>query len=323
MKRREFIAGTAALLVSPRRLRAQGTRRRIGYLGGTQNWAIVEVWRARLRDLGWIEGKNLIVDYRFFEGHTERIPALVAELVALKPDLLLATNPQAAVALKSATDSIPIVFVSVADPVGLGLVQSLPRPGGNITGVATMVPEDFLAKRIQLLQELVTGASKIALLINPGNQMHRLIVAQYVSGTARRLGVTLLTVEATTPDEIDAAFVSAAAQHADAIVDIGDTLTIQQAPRVIALAAKYRLPATYLFRQSANEGGLTVYGPDLADLFRRAADYVDKILKGTKPSDLPVEQPTKFELVINLKTAKALGLTVPPSLLVRANEVIE
>jgi putative ABC transport system substrate-binding protein len=323
MKRREFIAGTAALLVSPRRLRAQGTRRRIGYLGGTQNWAIVEVWRARLRDLGWIEGKNLIVDYRFFEGHTERIPALVAELVALKPDLLLATNPQAAVALKSATDSIPIVFVSVADPVGLGLVQSLPRPGGNITGVATMVPEDFLAKRIQLLQELVTGASKIALLINPGNQMHRLIVAQYVSGTARRLGVTLLTVEATTPDEIDAAFVSAAAQHADAIVDIGDTLTIQQAPRVIALAAKYRLPATYLFRQSANEGGLTVYGPDLADLSRRAADYVDKILKGTKPSDLPVEQPTKFELVINLKTAKALGLTVPPSLLVRANEVIE
>ena len=323
MKRREFIAATAALLISPQRLRAQGTFRRIGYLGGTQNWAIVEAWRARLRDHGWIEGKNLIVDYRFHEGHAERIPALAAELVALKPDLLLATNPQAAVALKSATDNIPIVFVAVADPVGLGLVQSLSRPGGNITGLATMVPEDFLAKRIQLLQELVSGASKIALLVNPGNQMHRLIVAQYVSVTALKLGVTLLTVEATTPEEIDAAFASAAAQHADAIVDIGDTLTIQQAPRVVALAAKHRLPTTYLFRQSANEGGLTVYGPDLADLFRRAADYVDKILKGAKPADLPVEQPTKFELVINMKTAKALGLTVPPSLLIRADEVIE
>ena len=322
MKRREFIAGTAALLVSPPRLRAQGAPRRVGYLGGTQNWAIVEVWRTRLRDRGWIEGKNLIVDYRYFEGHTERIPALTAELVALKPDLLVGSGPQAAIALKSAATTIPIVFVGVADPVGLGLVQSLSRPGGNITGLATLVPEDFLAKRIQILQDLVAGASKIALLIIPGNPMHRLI-AEYVPGTARKLGVTLLIVEATTPEELDAAFASAAAQHADAIVDVGDTLTIQQAPRVVALAAKYRLPATYLYRQSANEGGLIVYGPDLADLFRRAADYVDKILKGAKPSDLPVEQPTKFELVINLKTAKALGLTVPPSILGPADEVIE
>src|SRR5258706_8096037 len=269
MKRREFIAGTAALLVSVRRSGAQGTPHRIGYLGGTQNWAIVEVWRARLRDLGWIEGKNLIVDYRFFEGHTERIPALVAELVALKPDLLVCSSPQAALALKATTATIPIVFVGVADPIGLGLVQSLSRPGGNITGLATMVPEDFLAKRIQLLQDLVAGASKIALLVNPGNQMHRLIVTEYVPGTARKLGVTLLIVEATTPEEIDAAFASAAAQHADAIVDVGDILTIQQAPRVVALAAKYRLPATYLFRQSANEAGLIVYGPALAALFLR------------------------------------------------------
>jgi putative ABC transport system substrate-binding protein len=186
-----------------------------------------------------------------------------------------------------------------------------------------MVPEDFLAKRIQIIQDLVAGASKIALLVNPGNQMHRLIVAEYVAGTARKLGVALLIVEATTPEELDAAFASAAAQHADAIVDVGDTLTIQQAARVIALAAKHHLPATYLYRQSANEGGLIVYGPDLADLFRRAAGYVDKILKGAKPSDVPVEQPTKFELVINMKTAKALGLTVPPSLLVGADEIIE
>ena len=253
MKRREFIAGTAALLVSPRHVQAQGKPRRIGYLGGFE---FPPTLRSGIGEKGWIEGKNLIVDYRYFEGHAERIPALAAELVALKPDLLIGSGPQIAVALKSATATIPIVFVGVADPVGLGLVQSLSRPGGNITGLATLVPEDFLAKRIQLLQDLVAGASKIALLVNPGNQMHRLIITEYVPGTARKLGVTLLIVEATTPEEIDAAFASAAAQHADAIVDVGDILTIQQAPRVVALAAKYRLPATYLFRQSANEGGV-------------------------------------------------------------------
>ena len=323
MKRRDFIAAIAALLASTRHVRAQGTLRRVGYLGGSRDGSIVKVWQESLRDHGWIEGRNVIIDYRYFEGHVERIPALLAELAALKPDLLVGSGPQAAVALKSTTATIPIVFVGVADPIGLGLVQSLSRPGGNITGLATMVPQDFLAKRIQLLQELVPGASKIALLIVPGNPMHRLIVAEYVADAARKLGVALLIVEATTPEEIDAAFASAAAQHADAIVDVGDTLTIQQAPRVIALAAKFRLPANYLYRLYANQGGLVVYGPDLSDLFRRAAGYLDKILKGTKPADLPVEQPTKFELVINMKTAKALGLTVPPSILASADEVIE
>jgi putative ABC transport system substrate-binding protein len=255
MKRREFIAATAALSVSPRRLWAQGTPRRVGVLSGFQNLQILKGFHESLRGHGWIEGKNLIIDYRYFEGHAERIPALAAELVALKPDLLIGSGPQIAVALKSATATIPIVFVAVADPVGLSLVQSLSRPGGNITGLATMVPEDFLAKRIQILQDLVVGASKIALLVNPGNPIHRLIVAEYVPGTARRLGVTLLIVEATTPEEIDAAVASAAAQHADAIVDVGDILTVRQAPRVVALAAKYRLPATYLYRQSAKEGG--------------------------------------------------------------------
>jgi putative ABC transport system substrate-binding protein len=322
MNRRDFIAGTAALLVSPRRSWAQGTPRRVGYLGGSRDGSIFKVWQESLRDRGWVDGKNVIIDYRYWEGHAERIPALAAELVALRPDLLVSSRPQATVALKSATATIPIVFVSVADPVGLGLVQSLSRPGGNITGLATMVPDDFLAKRIQILQDLA-GASKIALLVNPSNQMHRLLGVEQSARIARNLGVALLIVEATTPEEIDAAFASAAAQHADAIVDVGDTLTILQAPRVIALAAKYHLPANYLYRLYANQGGLTVYGPDLADLFRRTAGYVDKILKGTKAADLPVEQPTKFELVINMKTAKALGLTVPPSILVRADEVIE
>jgi putative ABC transport system substrate-binding protein len=323
MKRRDFIAATAALLVSPRVLRAQGTPRRIGCFGIFLENApnILEAWRSGLRERGWIEGKNLFVEYRYTQP-TDRYPALVAELTALRPDLVVGAGPQAAVALKSATATIPIVFVGVADPVGLGLVQSLARPGGNITGLATFVPGDFTSKGVEILRELVPGASKIALLVNPGNPIHRLIVAEEIPRTARNLGVALPVVEATTAEELDMAFASAAAQHADAIMVFADPLTNFQAPRVVALAAKYHLPASYLFRQFAN-GGLVVYGPHLADLFHRAGGYVDKILKGTKPSDLPVEQPTKFELVINMKTAKALGLTVPPSLLVRADEVIE
>jgi putative ABC transport system substrate-binding protein len=323
MKRREFIAATAALLVLPRRLWAQGTPRRVGVLGGTQILPIQKVFVESLRGHGWIEGKNLIIDYRYFEDHPERMPALAAELVALKPDLLIGTNPRTAVALKSAIATIPIVFVAVADPVGLGLVQSLSRPGGNVTGLADFVPGQFTSKGIEILRELVPTASKIAILVNPGNPMHRMAVAEELPQTAQKLGVALPIFEATTAEELDVAFASAAAQRADAIVPFGDPLTLRHAPRIIALAAKHHLPASYLFRLFVTNGGLISYGPDFADLFRRAGGYVDKILKGTKPTDLPVEQPTKFELVINMKTAKALGLTVPPSLLVRADEVIE
>jgi putative ABC transport system substrate-binding protein len=323
MKRREFIAASATLLVSPRRSWAQGTPRRVGYLDpAIQNLPLFKVWLDGLRDHGWIEGKNLIIDYRSAEGHAERIPPLAAELVALKPDLLVGPSPQVALALKSATATIPIVFVAVFDPVAGGLVQSLSRPGGNVTGLATYAPGDWIAKRIEILRELVPGASKIALLVNPGNPMHRLVLANEVSSAARSLGVALPIVEATTADELDTAFASAAAQHADAMIVFGDNLTGQEAPRVTALAANHHLPAIYLFRQFAT-GGLIVYGPDFADLLRRTGGYVDKILKGTKPADLPVEQPTKFEIVINMKTARTLGLTVPPALLVRADELIE
>jgi putative ABC transport system substrate-binding protein len=322
MRRREFIAATAALLVSPRRSPAQGTRRRLGFLAINESAPTIQnAWLDGLQSHGWIEGKNLIIEYRYAQSQ-DRLPTLAAELAALSPDLLIASAPQPAVALKSATASIPIVFVAVFDPVAIGLVQSLSRPGGNITGLATYVPGDFVAKRIEILREMVPSASKIAILINPGNPVHRLVVAEEVPSTIRNLGVALPIVEATTAEELDIAFASVAVQHADAIIVFGDPLTISQAPRVIALAAHHHLPAIYLFRQFAN-GGLIVYGPDLTDLWRRAGSYVDKILKGTKPSDLPVEQPTKFELVINMKTAKALGLTVPPSLLVRADEVIE
>ena len=323
MKRREFIAATAALLVWPRRSWAQGTRRRLGVLVygervTTMNTALLN----GLRDQGWIDGRNLIIEYRYAQSQ-DRLSASAAALVALSPDLLIAGSPQTAIALKSATASIPIVFVSVADPVGIGLVQSLSRPGGNITGLSTFVPGQFISKHVETLRELVPTASNIAILVNPGNPMHRLTVAEELPQTARKLGVALPIVEATTVEELDIAFASAAAQHVDAILPFSDPLTVINAPRVIALAAEHRLPALYLFRLFATNGGLISYGPDLADLFRRAGGYVDKILKGTKPSDLPVEQPTKFELVINMRTAKALGLIVPPSLLARADEVIE
>ncbi len=322
MKRREFIAATAALLVSPPRSLAQGTRRRVGFLAmDVVPPTIQNAWLDGLRNHGWIDGRNLIIEYRYAKTQ-DRVPAFAAELIALSPDLLIAPNPQAAVALKSATANIPIVFVTVADPVGLGLVQSLSRPGGNITGLATSVP-GFSGKMVETLREMVPTASKIVMLVNPSNPIHRLIVAEELPQTAQKLGVALPIVEATTAEELDTAFASAAAQHADAIVPFGDALTVNNAARVTALAAEYHLPALYLFRQFATNGGLISYGPDIADLFFRAGSYVDKILKGTKPSDLPVEQPTKFELVINLKTAKALGLTVPPSMLVRADEVIE
>jgi putative tryptophan/tyrosine transport system substrate-binding protein len=323
MKRREFIAASAALLVPPRRSWAQGTPRRIGFLGA---WAdepardpVHAAWLSGLREKGWIEGKNLLVEYRFAP---DRLPALAAELVALTPDLIIAPGPQAALALKSATATIPIVFVAIANPVAIGLIQSLSHPGGNMTGLTSLVPGDFLAKQVEILRELIPSAPKISLLVNPGNPMHRLALDDEIPRAARNLGVELPTVEATKAEELDVAFASAVGQRADAIMVFGDYLTLFQAPRVIALAAKHHLPAIYLFRQFAN-GGLIIYGPDLADVFRRAGGYVDKILKGTKPSDLPVEQPTKFELVINMKTAKALGLTVPPSLLIRADEVIE
>ncbi|AMA59630.1 ABC transporter substrate-binding protein [Bradyrhizobium sp. CCGE-LA001] len=325
MQRRTFIAGTAALLISLRCSRAQGKRRRLGFLalgdgsGKALNQAELALFDG-LRRHGWIDGENLAVEYRFSQP-PDRLSSSVDELIALRPDVLIAAGPRAAEALKSAAATIPIVFVAVFDPVGLGLVRSLSRPGGNITGLATSQGV-ALSKSIDILRELVPGASNIAILVNRGNPMHRLVLAEEVPRTARNLGIALQIVEATTPEELDTAFASAADQRAEALIVLGDALTVVQGPRVVELAAKHRLPALHLWRQFAI-GGLIVYGPDVTELFRRAGAYVDKIFKGAKPADIPVELPIKYELVINMRTAKALGLSVPTSLLLRADEVIE
>lgn len=329
MNRREFIAVTAALLVSPRHSWAQTKPRRIGFLGVGKldlagNWrepALQKAWLDGLRDHGWIDGRNLIIEYRLADS-PDRLPAFAAELVALSPDLLIGSTLPATLALKSATASIPILFVGSSYPERFGLVQSVSHPGGNITGLALVVPR-FLGKLIGILREIIPTVSKIPILVNPGNPVHRLVVAEELPEIARDLGVALSIVEATTAEELDIAFASAAAQHADAIVVFADWVTVTNAPRVTALAAKHRLPAIYPFRLFATNGGLISYGPDLADVYLRLGGYVDKILKGAKPSDLPVELPTKFDLVINRKTANAVGLTVPPSLLAIADEVIE
>jgi len=244
-RRREFIAATAALLVSPRRSRAQGTRRRLGVLavGPTaDDSALLD----GLRNRGWIDGRNLIIEYRYSQSQ-DRLPAFAAELVALSPDVLIAVGPQAAAALKSATATIPIVFVGIADPVGIGLVQSLARPGGNITGLATLVP-GFVNKEIEILREIVPTAAKIAILANPGNPIHRFTIAEELPQIAQQLGVALPIVEATTAEEFDIAFASAATQRADAIIVFGDLLTFRYATRVTALAAKHRLPGIDFIR---------------------------------------------------------------------------
>jgi len=327
--RREFIGTLAGgLLAAPPAAEAQQAAKvaRIGFLA--LNLAasphLPEAFRQGLRDLGYVEGRNVVIEYRSAEGKRERLPALAAELVALKVDVIVAGNTPAALAAKQATTTLPIVFTSVVDPVTDGLVASLARPGGNVTGLSNLAPE-LVGKRLELLKQAVPGVSRVAALWQPGVFPERtdqdMLKAADVA--ARALGVRLQFVEARGPADIDRAFADMTKARAGALTVLGSPMFINERRRLVDLAAKNRLPAVYPAREFVDAGGLMSYGPNLADLFRRAATYVDKILKGTKPADLPVEQPTKFELVINAKTAKALGVTIPQSLLGRADEVIE
>jgi ABC-type uncharacterized transport system substrate-binding protein len=324
--RRVFVGTlTGGLLAAPLAAEAQQAAKiaRIGYL--ETNLAarphLTEAFRQGLRDLGYVESRNVVIEYRDAEGKLERYPALAAELVALKVDVILAPNTVAALAAKQATKTLPIVFIA-ADPVASGLVTSLARPGGNVTGLSGL---PLVGKRLELLTQAVPGVSRVAVLWQPGGQGERTDkdMVKEADVAARALGVRLQVVEARGPDDFDRAFSGMTRARADALLVLGGTMFITERRRLVDLAAKNRLPAVYQWREFVGAGGLMAYGVNTADLYRRAATYVDKILKGTKPADLPVEQPTKFELVINLKTAKALGLTIPQSVLGRAGEVIQ
>ena len=324
MDRREFLGALAGGLLAAQAAEAEQTGKvyRIGMLERTPaaaNAANLDGFRQGLRELGYVEGKNLVIEYRSADGHDERFLTLAAELVRLKSDLILTRGTTAALAAKNTTVTIPVVILGVGDPVGQGIVASLAHPGGNITGLSAVVTELY-AKRVQLLRDLVPRAARIAALFNMSNPA---LPSQWkeVEIAARSLGLQSQLLDVRKPEDLAPAFDAAIRHRADVLVVGLETLTLTNQQLIVDLAAKHRLPAMYASTEFT--GGLVAYGVRYPDQYRLAASFVDKIFKGAKPADLPVEQPTKFELVINLKTAKALGLTVPPSVLGRADEVIE
>ena len=299
-------------------------RTRIGFLGAesaSTNQHFLDAFRQGLRDQGYVDGQNITLEARWAEGRSERFPELAGKLIRLKPRVILTVSLPAARAAKSATSTVPIVFIG-GDPVGSGLVPSLARPGGNLTGLSISLGEEFSAKWLELLKEAVPKISRVAILGNPTNPANGAYFT-VLSGAAKKLGVHLQSQEVRDPGGFESAFASMRAERSQALVVVVDPLTVTYRERIVELAAKNRLPAMYGFREFADTGGLMAYGANIADLCRRAASYVDKILKGANPGDLPVEQPTKFEFVVNAKTAWTLGLTIPQSVLVRANELIQ
>jgi putative ABC transport system substrate-binding protein len=274
-----------------------------------------------LRRRGYVAGRNLIVERRDAGGDPKRLAQVAQEVVAWKPDLITASSTAPNLAIKAATATIPILMTGVGDPVGLGLVQSLARPGGNITGIAVVVPGGFAAKQLQLLHEIVPGAKRIAVLVNPNNTFNSAMVSQEARPAAERLGLDLRVLEVRVAADIDSAVETAVRERCDAAWVLGDPLL--NPPRVGALISRAGLPLMSFIRGHTQSGGLVSYGPDLVDLYRRAGEIADRLLKGAIPAELPIEQPTKFELVVNVKAAKALGLTVPSSVLLRADELIE
>jgi len=293
---------------------------KIGYLAAAGH--LIAVFGEGLRELGYIDRKTVLLEVRLAEGAGERLPELARELVALKPDVIVATSDLAIASVRRETQTIPIVMVFSSDPAGAGFVASLARPGGNVTGLSTLSSE-ISGKKLELLREVIPGLSRVALLWNPDSRGN-LLDYKETEAAARSLHIELQSVELFRGEDLDRAFSAVTKGRAQAlIVPTGNPITVARRDQVASFARRSRLPSIYGAREYVDDGGLMSYGPGAADLFRRAATYVDKILKGAKPADLPVEQPTKFELVINLKTAKALGLTIPPSLLRRADHVIQ
>jgi putative ABC transport system substrate-binding protein len=324
VKRRDFITllgGVAAAWPLAARAQQPGKLPTIGFLGAeAAAWsAYITAFAERLRALGWIEGRTIAIEYRWSEGRPERVAEIAAEFVRLKVDVIV-TNGPAVATLKQATSVIPIVFAVALDPVGGGLVASLAQPGGNVTGQSTQ-QSDLAGKRVELLRDVVPRLRRLAIILNVGYPSAVLEMGE-VQAAARALGIEVDTLEIRRAEDIAPAFAALKGQ-ADALYIVVDALVVANLARINILAVGARLPTMFNTRAYVKAGGLMSYGPNLSDLFRRAADMVDKILRGAKPADIPVEQPTKFDLIINLTTAKALGLEVPPSLLARADEVIE
>jgi putative ABC transport system substrate-binding protein len=327
VNRRAFLAAVAVLAV-PAAARAQPEKRvsRVGYLvGGSAPPAPLrpaEMMRQGLRELGWVEGESIVIEARFAEGRYDRLPALAADLVRRKVDLIAAVGAAAAKAATGATRTIPIVLISVGDPVGLGLVANLAQPGGNVTGLAFSVDVDTYGKGLELLKEAVPGVRRVAIVSNPANPYQPLAI-ENVRTVARSLGVQLQLLDVKGPGEFDGAFAAMVRERAGALLVMTDPMFTGGGARLADLAFKHKLPSIHGVRENAQAGALMSYGPNFDVISRRAAIYVDKILRGAKPGDLPIEQPTKFELVVNLKTARRLGVTIPPSLLQRADQVLE
>ena len=327
MDRRAFLGALAGgLLAAPLAAQAQpaSSVRRIGFLSGSSPEAargFVEEFRRGLRQRGYVEGQNIDVEYRWADGKADRLPGLVADLISLRVELIVAVASPAAGAAHQATRTIPIVMVAVGNPVELGLAASLARPGGNVTGFTSYGP-DLTAKQLDLLREAVPGMTRLAVLWTSANPLHPGTVRDLEELTRSR-GIQVQSLKIVSPDEIEGAFRAAATGRAAAVWVVGDPMFSVHRARLAKLAMDARLPTSFFWRGFVEAGGLMAYAPDFNHMYRQAATHVDKILKGAKPAELPIEEPTKFELVINLKTAKALGLTIPPSLLQRADQVIE
>jgi len=330
MRRREFIAllgsGAAAWPLAAGAQQSASTVRRMGFLlpGGPRTTAVrgqLEAFRQGLKEYGWFEGQNISIEYRYAEGREDALPRIAAELVQLPLDVLVTEGTAAIQAAKTVTQSIPIVMATSSDPVGTGLVANLNRPGGNITGLSLQTAE-LSGKRLQLLTEIVPGLARMAVLSNPLNPSIAPTVEQ-TNAAAQSLGVEVYVAEVQAPDKFETAFAAIISAHAGALIVLPDPVLYGQHPRVVTFTAASHLPTLFPEREVAEAGGLIAYGPSIPASFRRAAAYVDKILRGAKPADLPVEQPTKFELVVNLQTARAIGVTIPTSILLGADEVIE
>jgi putative ABC transport system substrate-binding protein len=324
VNRRDFIPLLGGAIAWPLAARAQraGKVASIGYLSPGSASGRTDAFRQALRELGYVEENHILIEYRFAEGNFDRLAGLAAQLVQLKVDVLVAEATQASLAAKDATRTIPIVMLLVADPVGSGLVTSLARPGANITGTSSMTAE-VAGKSLQMLKKVAPKASRVAVLWNPRNVVAQAKMLQETEVVAPVLGVQLQPVGVRGPGEFDRAFAEITRGDASALLVMADPILVLHKTRIVDFAKKSRLPAMYGNKEYVWAGGLMYYGSGFADMFRRTATYVDKILKGAKPAHLPVEQPTRFEFVINLKTANALGLTIPETLLVTADEIVE